>query len=85
MLINHFICSVVSVPWEEFKTNDQIEMKLMRRERNSLFALPVTEYKKAIDDKGHPDLNDKVNSYSQVILASPEQVHKTNQKLFFFF
>merc|ERR1740124_1691298 len=51
-------------------------MKLMRRERNSLFALPVTEYTKDIEDKGHPDLNDKINSYSQLVLASPEQVHR---------
>lgn len=68
--------SVVSVPWKELKTNDEIEMKLMRRERNSLFALPVTEYTKDIDDKGHPDVNEKINSYSQLVLASPEQVHK---------
>lgn len=68
--------SVVSVPWKEFKTKDEIEMKLMRRERNSLFALPVTDYRTDIDDKGHPDLNAKVNSYSQLVLASPEQVHR---------
>jgi len=68
--------SVVSVPWKEFKTKDEIEMKLMRRERNSLFALPVTQYRKDIDSKGHPDMNDKINSYSQLILASLEQIQK---------
>jgi hypothetical protein len=57
-------------------TNDEIEMKLMRRERNSLFALPVTQYRKDIDSKGHPDMNDKINSYSQLVLASPEQIQK---------
>jgi hypothetical protein len=69
--------SVVSVPWKEFKTNDEIEMKLMRRERNSLFALPVADYTKDVDVKGHPEMNNKnTNSYSQLILASPEQVHR---------
>ena len=51
-------------------------MKLMRRERNSLFALPVKQYTKDIDSKGYPDLNDKTNSYSQLVLASADQVHK---------
>ena len=68
--------SVISVPWKELKTNDEIEMKLMRRQRDSLFALPVTDYCKAFDDNGHPHLSDKINSYSQLVLASPEQVEK---------
>ena len=51
-------------------------MKLMRRERNSLFALPVAQYRKEIDSKGHPDMNDKINSYSQLVLASLEQIQK---------
>ena len=68
--------SVMSVPWKELKTNDEIEMKLMRRQRDSLFALPVTDYRKAFDDNGHPHLSDKINSYSQLVLASPEQVEK---------
>ena len=52
-------------------------MKLMRRERNSLFALPVSDYTKDVDLKGHPEMNEKqIDSYSQLILASPEQVHK---------
>merc|ERR1712223_484046 len=50
--------------------------KLMRRQRDSLFALPVTDYRKAFDDNGHPHLSDKINSYSQLVLASPEQVEK---------
>merc|ERR1712223_1525011 len=58
------------------KTKDEIEMKLMRRERNSLFALPVAQYRKDIDSKGHPDMNDKINSYSQLVLASLEQIQK---------
>ena len=49
-------------------------MKLMRRERNSLFALPVTQYRKDIDSKGHPDMYDKINSYSQLVLASLDQI-----------
>merc|ERR1712110_497614 len=68
--------SVMSVPWKELKTNDEIEMKLMRRQRDSLFALPVTDYRKAFDENGHPHLSDKINSYSQLVLASPEQVEK---------
>ena len=51
-------------------------MKLMRRERNSLFALPVAQYRKDIDSKGHPDMNDKINAYSQLVLASLEQIQK---------
>ena len=30
----------------------------MRRERNSLFALPVADYTKDVDVKGHPEMND---------------------------
>merc|ERR1719412_759420 len=48
----------------------------MRRQRDSLFALPVTDYRKAFDDNGHPHLSDKINSYSHLVLASPEQVEK---------
>ena len=44
--------SVVSVPMGEFKMGDEIELTLMRRERNSLFALPVEDY--------FPDVNAKI-------------------------
>lgn len=65
--------SVVSVPWKEFQINDEIELCLMRRERNSLFALPVDQYFDGVNEK-HPNVNDKLTSYSNLILATPGQV-----------
>jgi len=65
--------SVVSNPWKEFNAGDEIEMCLMRRERHSLFALPVDKYFAQVNDK-HPNLGDKFNSYSNLVLASPSQV-----------
>jgi len=67
--------SVVSITWDEFNINDDIEFRLMRRDRNSLFALPVEQYFPEVNDK-HPSINDKVTSYSQLVLASPTQVAK---------
>merc|ERR550532_1497857 len=65
--------SVVSNPWKEFNAGDEIEMCLMRRERHSLFALPVDKYFAQVNEK-HPNLGDKCNSYSNLVLASPSQV-----------
>jgi len=65
--------SVVSNPWKEFNAGDEIEMCLMRRERHSLFALPVDKYFAQVNEK-HPNLGDKYNSYSNLVLASPSQV-----------
>jgi len=65
--------SVVSVPWKEFQINDEIELCLMRRERNSLFALPVDHYFAGVNDK-HPSVNNKLTSYSNLVLATPGQV-----------
>lgn len=65
--------SVISNAWQEFQVNDTIELSLMRRERNSLFALPVEKYYKAIDEK-HPGLSDKLTSHSNLVVASPAQV-----------
>ena len=45
----------------------------MRRERNSLFALPVDQYFDGVNEK-HPNVNDKLTSYSNLILATPGQV-----------
>jgi len=64
--------SVVSTAWKEFRVGDEIEFYLMRRERNSLFALPVDAYFSGVDDK-HPNLGMRLN-YSRIITASPEQV-----------
>jgi len=65
--------SVISIPWKEFQINDEIELCLMRRERNSLFALPVDQYFAGVNEK-HPSVNDKFTSYSNLVLASPGQV-----------
>ena len=45
----------------------------MRRERNSLFALPVDQYFAGVNEK-HPSVNDRLTSYSNLVLASPGQV-----------
>lgn len=65
--------SVVSIPWKEFNINDEIELCLMRRERNSLFALPVDQYFPEVNDK-HPNVIDKLTSHSNLLLATPGQV-----------
>jgi len=65
--------SVISIPWKEFQINDDIELCLMRRERNSLFALPVDQYFVGVNEK-HPNINDKLTSYSNLVLATPGQV-----------
>ena len=54
--------SVVSITWDEFNINDDIEFRLMRRDRNSLFALPVEQYFPEVNDK-HPSINDKVTNF----------------------
>ena len=65
--------SVVSITWDEFNVHDEIEFRLMRRDRNSLFALPVEQYFPEVNEK-HPSINDKLTSYSQLVMASPTQV-----------
>ena len=65
--------SVVSITWDEFNIHDEIEFRLMRRDRNSLFALPVEQYFPEVNEK-HPSINDKLTSYSQLVMASPTQV-----------
>merc|ERR1719150_2354199 len=67
--------SVVSITWEEFNVHNEIEFRLMRRDRNSLFALPVEQYFPEVNEK-HPSINDKLTSYSQLVMASPTQVAK---------
>ncbi len=68
--------SVVSRPWKECNIGDEIELCLMRRERNSLFALPVGDYFPEVNNK-HPSLQDKVTSHSRLVLANPGQVART--------
>ncbi len=60
------ISSVVSVAWKEFHVGDEIEMHLMRRDRNSLFALPVDSYFPEVNEK-HPNVSQKANTYSQLV------------------
>lgn len=64
--------SVISVAWKEFHVGEEIEMHLMRRDRNSLFALPIDEYFPEVNQK-HPNITQK-NTYSQLVTASPAQV-----------
>lgn len=65
--------SVVSVPMREFKMGEEIELTLMRRERNSLFALPVDEYFAQVNAK-HPNIGESPNNFSQLVTADPQQV-----------
>jgi hypothetical protein len=65
--------SVVSLVHSEIKIGDEIELHLMRRERNSLFAVPVDKYFADINNK-HPSMSNQLNSYSNLILASPVEV-----------
>ena len=57
----------------DFAVGDEIEMRLMRRERNSLFALPAGKWRPQLDAK-HPDFNAPFNAYSQLLMASPQDV-----------
>lgn len=70
---NKDLKSVVSVPMGEFKMGDEIELTLMRRERNSLFALPVDEYFPDVNAK-HPNIGESPNNFSQLVTADPQQV-----------
>lgn len=65
--------SVISIPWKEFQVNDEIELCLMRRDRNSLFAMPVDQYFPEVNAK-HPNVNDRFTSHSNLLLATPAQV-----------
>ena len=65
--------SVISIPWKEFQIDDEIELCLMRRERNSLFAMPVDQYFPEVNEK-HPYVDDKYTGHSNLNLASPRQV-----------
>ena len=68
-----FIFSVVSLLHSDFGVGDEIELRLMRRERNSLFAVFVDDYAPEIDAK-HPSITSKLNSYSQLLTATPAEV-----------
>merc|ERR1719262_1757098 len=45
----------------------------MRRDRNSLFALPVDQYFPEVNAK-HPNVKDRFTSHSNLLLATPTQV-----------
>ena len=72
-MIDVKLFSVVSVPMREFKMGEEIELTLMRRERNSLFALPVDEYFAQVNAK-HPNIGESPNNFSQLVTADPQQV-----------
>lgn len=65
--------SVVSLVHEEFRTGDEIEMRLMRRQRGSLFAMPVSSYTPGIEGK-HPRMNQDMKSYSKLLTMAPQDV-----------
>jgi len=71
---NKDLKSVVSVPWREFKIGEEIELTLMRRERNSLFAMPVQDYFAEVNGK-HPNIG-QANGHSHLVTADPQQVSK---------
>eukprot|EP00092_Neocalanus_flemingeri_P041145 GFUD01044803.1.p1 GENE.GFUD01044803.1~~GFUD01044803.1.p1 ORF type:complete len:764 (+),score=232.07 GFUD01044803.1:369-2660(+) len=64
--------SVVAVPQENFSTGSTVQMKLMKRERNSLFAVPSTD--KFLDDfpaVNKPGVN---RSFVKMLRATSGQV-----------
>jgi len=64
--------SVVAVPQQNFSTGSTIQMKLMKRERNSLFAVPATD--KFLDDfpaVNKPGVN---RSFVKLLKATSVQV-----------
>eukprot|EP00092_Neocalanus_flemingeri_P006103 GFUD01006574.1.p1 GENE.GFUD01006574.1~~GFUD01006574.1.p1 ORF type:complete len:764 (+),score=229.46 GFUD01006574.1:359-2650(+) len=64
--------SVVAVPQENFSTGSTIQMKLMKRERNSLFAVPSTD--NFLDDfpaVNKPGVN---RSFVKMLTATSSQV-----------
>eukprot|EP00092_Neocalanus_flemingeri_P016584 GFUD01017944.1.p1 GENE.GFUD01017944.1~~GFUD01017944.1.p1 ORF type:complete len:763 (-),score=229.83 GFUD01017944.1:609-2897(-) len=64
--------SVVAVPQENFSTGSSVQMKLMKRERNSLFAVPSTD--KFLDDfpaVNKPGVN---RSFVKMLRATSGQV-----------
>lgn len=65
--------SVVSLLHSDFNTGNEIEMVLMRRERESLFAVPVDKYNPDIEGK-HPVMSQNWTSYSKIVTASPSEV-----------
>jgi hypothetical protein len=54
------------VAWKEFQIGDEIEMHLMRRDRYSLFALPVDTYFPDVNAK-HPNIAQRA-TYSQLVI-----------------
>ena len=60
---------------KEIKIGDEFEMTLMRRERHSLFALPVDQYFAEVNGK-HPNIGQHPNNFSQLVMADPQQVSK---------
>jgi len=72
---NKDLKSVISVPMKEIKIGDEFEMTLMRRERHSLFALPVDQYFAEVNGK-HPNIGQHPNNFSQLVMADPQQVSK---------
>ena len=47
----------------------------MRRERHSLFALPVDKYFAEVNGK-YPNIGQHPNNFSQLVMADPQQVSK---------
>ena len=62
----------------QINVGDEIELSLMRRDRNSLFAVPVDQYFPEINEK-HPSISGPGNkSYSQVHLDNFHSCQFTN-------
>jgi len=64
--------SVVAVPQSNFSTGSTIQMKLMKRERNSLFAVPATDT--FLDDFPAVNKPGVDRSFVKLLKATPRQV-----------
>jgi hypothetical protein len=71
-----FVCSVVAVPHIQLSVGEEVTMRLMKRERGSLVALPVEQCGiRPIDQllSVSETLVDTV--HSKLLLATPQEVN----------
>ena len=57
----------------DFNTGSVVEMRLMRRERNSLFAVAVDDYEETVND-AHADFGGEKTAHSKLLMATTDQI-----------
>lgn len=70
----HFLVSVVAICHKEFAIGEEVELQLMRRERDSLLPVPVTAFSQDIIAQpprlSHPTA---ATPYAKLLVASKEE------------